>query len=239
VSTIARIALVALLLETTTWTTASAAGAVGPLNRGGAASAKNAPSSEMGNGPSPLNQLRESDAALTALLRKRVPSWSPESGLAQDRLRRLLASLLDYRKMAERVMGKSWQLMDGAQQKLFVDVFATLTNQAYVSAAARPVGRVRYLSEKVSGSEARVSATAEQPSSDHPTSDHSGGEQRLGQIEYRLSRSDDRWLIYDVVVDGVSLTESYQDQLQSVLRREGFDELIARMRRRAEARPRD
>jgi phospholipid transport system substrate-binding protein len=132
--------------------------------------------------------------------------------------------------MAERVMGKTWQDMDAAQQKVFVDAFAALTNQAFVSAAARPVGgRVRYLSETISGAEARVSATA-----DHPST-----EKGFGQIEYRLSRSDDRWLIYDVIVDGVSLTESYQDQLQNVLQRDGFDELIGRMRRRVDARSRD
>lgn len=199
--------------------------AAGPLARG-AASAKAPPPAELGQGP--LNQLRESDAALAAILRKRVPTWSPEAGLAQDRLRRLLASLLDYRKMAEQVMTPAWATLSDPQRQVFVEVFSTLTNQAFVSAARRPSGRVRYLSQTVLGDEARVQATADQPEHDAP----------LGQIEYKLSRSEDRWLIYDVVVDGVSLTTSYREQLQGVFRRDGFDELIARMRRRIET-PRD
>lgn len=200
--------------------------AAGPLERGPAAAAKSGQEPDLGHGP--LNHLRESDAALATILRKHVPTWSPEAGLANDRLRRVLSSLLDYRKMAEEVLGPSWASLDEVQRATFVEVFSTLTNQAFVSAASKPTGRVRYLSETVQGDEARVFAT-----SDHPEASKS-----LGQIEYKLTRSDDRWLIYDVVVDGVSLTASYQDQLQNVLRREGFDELVARMRRRID-RPRD
>jgi len=200
--------------------------AAGPLERGPVAIAKSGKEPDLGHGP--LNHLRESDAALAAILRKHVPTWSPEAGPTHDRLRRVLASLLDYRKMAEQVLGSSWASLDEAQRATFVDVFSTLTNQAFVSAASKPSGRVRYLSETVQGDEARVFATSE----------NEEAARALGQIEYKLTRSDDRWLIYDVIVDGVSLTASYQEQLQTVLRRDGFDELVARMRRRIE-RPRD
>jgi phospholipid transport system substrate-binding protein len=36
-------------------------------------------------------------------------------------------------------------------------------------------------------------------------------------IDYRLSARGDRWLIYDVVVDGISITANYRAQFSEVL----------------------
>lgn len=54
------------------------------------------------------------------------------------------------------------------------------------------------------------------------------------QMEYRLAKKRDRWLVYDVLVDHVSLVEGYRDQFARLMRRGGFPEIIDRMRRKQE-----
>lgn len=54
------------------------------------------------------------------------------------------------------------------------------------------------------------------------------------QIEYRLVRKQDHWLIYDVLVDGVGLVDGYHAQFDRLIRRDGPAELIDRMQRKLE-----
>ena len=46
-------------------------------------------------------------------------------------------------------------------------------------------------------------------------------------IDYRLKLNDEHWLVYDVVVDGVSLITNYRSQFAAVVRRNGIDGLIS------------
>ena len=49
-----------------------------------------------------------------------------------------------------------------------------------------------------------------------------------------MPRSDDRWLIYDVSIEGVSLIGNYRTQFNSVLRTSSYGGLVKRMRAKAE-----
>ena len=51
-------------------------------------------------------------------------------------------------------------------------------------------------------------------------------------IDYRLSARGDRWLIYDVVVDGISITANYRAQFNEVLTKSSYQELVKRIRAR-------
>ena len=53
-------------------------------------------------------------------------------------------------------------------------------------------------------------------------------------VAYRMLRHGDRWLVYDVSVEGVSLVANYRTQFNNVIRRSSFDELLKRMRTRIE-----
>ena len=52
-------------------------------------------------------------------------------------------------------------------------------------------------------------------------------------IDYRLTARGDRWLIYDVVVDGISITGNYRAQLNEVVTKSSYQELVKRIRARA------
>jgi MlaC protein len=56
-------------------------------------------------------------------------------------------------------------------------------------------------------------------------------------IEYRRSRSNAQWTVYDIVVDGVSLVSSYRSQLNDILRTSSVAELLEHMRTEAARRP--
>ena len=52
-------------------------------------------------------------------------------------------------------------------------------------------------------------------------------------LDFHLLYKDGEWLVYDVVVDGVSQINSYRGQFARVLRFASYEELIERMREKA------
>jgi phospholipid transport system substrate-binding protein len=80
---------------------------------------------------------------------------------------------------------------------------------------------IQYLDESVNGPDARVASrlvTAK------------GSEVK---VDYRLHRADERWTVYDVVVDGVSLVENYRTQFSRLIQRTSFAELLKTLRAKA------
>lgn len=56
-----------------------------------------------------------------------------------------------------------------------------------------------------------------------------GRDERL-PVEYRLAHRQRRWWVVDVVLDGVSLAESYRAQFNRIIRKSSYDALILKMR---------
>jgi phospholipid transport system substrate-binding protein len=48
-------------------------------------------------------------------------------------------------------------------------------------------------------------------------------------VNYRLSLNDQKWMVYDVVIDGVSLITNYRSQFATEVNRGGIDGLISSM----------
>jgi phospholipid transport system substrate-binding protein len=54
-------------------------------------------------------------------------------------------------------------------------------------------------------------------------------------VESRLLRKGDRWLIYDILVENLSLISNYRSQFDRVIRTSGYPELVKRLQARVEA----
>ena len=51
-------------------------------------------------------------------------------------------------------------------------------------------------------------------------------------VDYRLHRLGERWLVYDVSVEGISLVANYRAQFETILRTSSPQALVARLRAR-------
>lgn len=93
-----------------------------------------------------------------------------------------------------------------------------LVRRKYVSDQRR-IDRfdIRFESEEPRGPGVAVRATA------------SRGDRSI-PLEYELVRDGGRWRICNVIQDGSNLVRSYRRQFDRIVRREGFDGLLARMR---------
>jgi phospholipid transport system substrate-binding protein len=168
----------------------------------------------------PLRSLQCSEEMLQASLRRRVPDWSPEADVVKERVSAILAGMLDYDGLSRRALGPDWETLTEAQRLAFVHRFSALTNQSFTEALGRSDVRLRFDSETVIGPVAGVIVTALGPGSEERT------------FDYRMARNHGRWLIYDVLANRESLVGGNRVEFSRLLRRSGFNELIARMDRR-------
>ena len=153
------------------------------------------------------------------------PAFKPEARRAERRkaIRRVADEIFDFEEMARRALGQHWRSLTADQRREFVPLFADLLERAYTSTIERYSGEpIRYTDERVEGEFAVVS-----------TKIITKQDQEV-PVSYRMLRRGDRWLIYDVSAEGVSLIANYRTQFNNVIRTSSYEELVKRMRSRVE-----
>ena len=53
-------------------------------------------------------------------------------------------------------------------------------------------------------------------------------------IDYKLKKKGERWLVYDVVTDEVSMVRTYRTQFHKIITQESFDALLKKMQKKIE-----
>jgi phospholipid transport system substrate-binding protein len=48
-------------------------------------------------------------------------------------------------------------------------------------------------------------------------------------VDYRMRRAGDRWLVYDVAIEGVSLVANYRAQFNRIIQRSSYKGLVEQL----------
>jgi phospholipid transport system substrate-binding protein len=51
-------------------------------------------------------------------------------------------------------------------------------------------------------------------------------------LDYRMHHPRDRWQVYDLSIDGISLVASYRSQFNKIVRTDSYEGLVARLKSR-------
>jgi len=137
-------------------------------------------------------------------------------------IRQVAESLFDFRDMARRSLGPRFEELGAADQGEFVQLFTNLIAASYMGKVEAYAGEpIQYLDETVNGTDARVASRLVTTKGSQVN------------VDYRLHRADNRWTVYDVVIDGVSLVENYRMQFSRLIQRTSFAELLKTLRAKA------
>jgi len=130
----------------------------------------------------------------------------------------LVRSKFDFWAMSQRTLGVNWKKATDDEKQQFVKLFAKLLEDTYrgrIKAYTYNDEHVEYVGERVLGSRAEVDtivvANKEIP------------------VSYKMRLKDEEWLVYDVIIEEVSLVSNYRNSYSEILRDEGFKGLLARM----------
>jgi phospholipid transport system substrate-binding protein len=135
-------------------------------------------------------------------------------------LRKIADEIFDWGETAKRSLGMHWRDRTPAEREEFVRLFADLLERSYMSKIELYDGeRIGYAGETIEGDQAVVRSKL--------VNKH-GGEMA---VNYKMIRRDgERWKVYDVEIEGVSLVANYRTQFNSLLRRSTYPELVHALR---------
>jgi len=140
----------------------------------------------------------------------------------QDRraaVRKIAHEAFDVTETAKRVLARHWQARTPAEREEFTQLFADLLERTYIARMDEYGGeRIRYVGESMDGDLATVRARI---------MTRTGTEV---PVESRMVRRGERWLIYDVLIENVSLIANYRSQFDRIVRANSYEELIRRLK---------
>jgi phospholipid transport system substrate-binding protein len=166
----------------------------------------------------PLDLVKSSVSRVLAAVQSPTAVGS-ESTSRRTEIRRVADALFDFNEMARLALSRHWSAQSPTDQDEFVRLFTALLERSYLSTIENYAGeRIAFLGESINGSYAQVRSRI--------TTDR-----RVEiSIDYRLIDRGDRWEVYDVVLDNVSLVSNYRSQFNSIIRTSSFGELLTRLR---------
>ena len=167
------------------------------------------------------DRLREFFSTVNAVLVDPAIQSKPLEKVA--RIKRLVTDVADVRGAAAAVLDREWQARTPAEREEFTRLFAEFLERGMVARLAGTVSPVNgmimtWRGETQAGDEARVTTMVE------------SRDGRKILVEYRMYERRGRWLVRDVVVDGISTIDNYRAQFRRVLRQGSYAALIGQLR---------
>ncbi|WP_051305345.1 MlaC/ttg2D family ABC transporter substrate-binding protein [Desulfogranum mediterraneum] len=170
---------------------------------------------QAGTVPAPTAQLRPFIQEILTILDEETTTVQGE-----ERIERIMAVArqgFDFREMSRRVLGKQWRRLSPAQQDEFVAMFTELLQYAYVAKMNQySEQEVTFGKERIRGKRAQVETLLV------------GGDTTI-PVSYIMLLKQGQWMVYDIVVEGVSLVRNYMEQFQGIMRKESFGGLTRRI----------
>ncbi len=162
---------------------------------------------------SPTEDVRTSvDAILLILQNTELDKQQKRAEMSK-----IIKKRFDFRAMSQRTLATNWKKTSDEEKKQFTALFSQLIESSYVGKLeAYTNEKVDYPGEKVKGKKAVVETLIITSSGDIP-------------VDYRMYQKGDQWLVYDVIIEGVSLISNYRSSYQEIMKDEGFDGLLNKM----------
>jgi phospholipid transport system substrate-binding protein len=178
---------------------------------------------EAPRGVSATDDLHASVEGVLHVLRDPRLAGSDKKGDRQAALRKVMERTIDFPDAARRALAVHWAARTPAERDEFIGLFRELVLASYAAQLdGYRVDRVIFVSEVADDDAVTVHTRVE------------AAQRAPVAIDYRLHRRNARWLVYDVLVEGVSLVANYRAQFNSVIRTKSYSELIRRMKAQVE-----
>jgi len=134
-------------------------------------------------------------------------------------IKKTIATIFDSQEMAKRSLGKHWNSRTPAERKQFVELFANLLENSYAGKIESYNNeKIVYTKEAIDGNYAEVKSKVITSKQDEYA------------LDYRMMKNDHgAWMVYDVVIEGVSLVSNYRSQFNRIISSNGYPELVKKL----------
>jgi len=167
----------------------------------------------------PTDQLR---AQIDRVVRVLEDPELKKANRAKERraaIRKVANDIFDFGETARRSLARHWTQRTAAEREEFVQLLADLLERSYISKIEAYGGeKITYVGETIDGDQATVrTKLTTKEGTDIP-------------VDYRMLKRGDKWLVYDIIIEGVSLVANYRAQFNKIILTSSYQELVKKMR---------
>ncbi|TAK83670.1 MAG: ABC transporter substrate-binding protein [Betaproteobacteria bacterium] len=133
--------------------------------------------------------------------------------------------LIDFQEATRLAVGRAWRQASPEQKKKLVEEFRSMLVRTYSNAIGTYQGQTMKVlpsRTKPGDTEATVRNQYIRPGA------------KPVAVEYQMHKTDQGWKIYDITVEGISLVITYRSEFDQVVKQDGIDGLIKRLREKNE-----
>ena len=168
---------------------------------------------------SPTEKVRKATEEITTILDEYVKNPQGKREEILNKMMLIADQHFDWAEMAKRSLSRFWKQRTPDEQNKFTSLFRDLIKNANIGKIEGYAGeKVVFEGEKIEDTYSVVKTKIITPSKGTEIS-----------VYYRLQNNGGNWMVYDVVIEGVSLVNNYRDQFNSILQGSSYDELVKRI----------
>jgi len=166
------------------------------------------------------SELKKSINSVIDTIKDQQKATTPEAKTEQrKKIFKIALNLFNFDEMSKRTLGKAWKKLSKENQKRFSHLFARfLANIYYEHLEEYTNEKVKYLNQRQHKKKSLVKTVIVTQKNEIP-------------VDYKLLKSD-KWRIYDISIEGVSLVRNYRSQFHKILRNQGIDDLMNMMQKK-------
>lgn len=153
----------------------------------------------------------------------RDPALKPESAkkLKKEKIRAIAEKMFDFTELSRRTLAQNWPKFSPEQQKEFVSLYRSLLEDAYADKITTYTDEKILFTKEIPLTEktAEVQSTVIRKTEEIP-------------MNYRVILKEGVWMVYDVVIEGVSLINNYRSQFREILVNKPPESLLETLRKK-------
>jgi phospholipid transport system substrate-binding protein len=167
----------------------------------------------------PTEQLKGSIDKIVPILENPALKGDSKAKERRAAIRQVASDVFDFTESARRTLGPHWERRTEQERQEFARLLGDLLERTFASRLEQYAGeRIQYTGESVDGNLATVKTTI---------ITKSGAEL---PVDYRVLRRGDRWFVYDVLIEGVSLMENYRAQFNKIIQTSSYEDLVRKLK---------
>ncbi len=165
------------------------------------------------------DQIKETVDAVLDVLNNKELKKPQNKALRETKITDIVKKRFDFEEMAKRSLALNWNKRTPEERKEFVSLFQDLLQNTYVRKIERYENeKVIYLDEKIAGQYAAVRTKIVK------------AQEAEIPVEYRIFKKADKWEVYDIIIEGVSLVNNYRSQFSQIIKSSSYEDLVKRLR---------
>jgi phospholipid transport system substrate-binding protein len=162
----------------------------------------------------PADEIKSLITEVQAILNNPALKAPDQRNKKVDLVEKAAARHFNYREMAKRCLGETWGTLSQGQQNEFVKNFSGLLKASFACRLDEfTKAGVTYKPEILKSDQAEVPIVIQRPNDKIP-------------VSFRMLKEAQGWMIYDLLIEGVSLADNYRGQFARVIKKGSFNDLL-------------